>query len=838
MARSNTSVATVVSKDATILAAHEELSTLEKLSQYVLAKISELTSRRPVFDSRNSSAEVSIHEANYSSLKSHEELAQNCYGRTVIGAEVDNSGNSKRPFSYRITQANVGFIEDGCNVLARNSLVASKLVTTSPGEEAEISARSGTRFLQVKEVRTFDHPTSLLSISQKPNFRLMSIRLLGRAEQSLVKNLRLFVEGAAERSEPDLRQKTPQRAPASQVMPPDDPTWMVSWEDVSLGDSDSSSLGHQFFTRTTAKQEGALNKPRGLTFVEGIAGSGKTSIALGRLKFFANFSTGEHREDYSLKDAGQADFSPSNMVGFVLSHSLKSYLKETASALQIGQLPIQDFQEFRADLSNRFGIARAFKRSQSQAPIFRTQLAWLLAIDTAMSRAAGERLRRVAVDDPKIPKAVQSVVIKMADAMAVCDVEEGQLNFHLLGLADRVVSAVMEAEFRAQEVEIRARMAKEKDRNAREEMRLELDRIAKEEDRNGISELGRRLLSELTVSDLIADVARMQDTPDIVRRAFNTRGIPFNEEIDDSVRSFGALVLGDARSRNRSLTDADVAALAALAAIIADGFDRGGAPNYLYQVRRRTAVFIDEVQDFTEVEILLMGMAVTSAYHQITLSGDRQQRLQLGGAEEYRDLFPFVPRSRQNMQVFLDHNFRQREVLSALSAEVRSVFQGDLNSSPALKHSKVAAAVHTFKSNEEMAALIVERLLTVDAYATVAVIMPSEIEARRWYDLMRDDLAAYHRPALLSHRDDLTRRNDIHFTEVREAKGLEFDVVIVPDISVFDLSTVIGRNQFYVAISRPRHALLLGCQEAEKGDEYVGILVKEGAIVWRPIVSR
>jgi DNA helicase IV len=119
-----------------------------------------------------------------------------------------------------------------------------------------------------------------------------------------------------------------------------------------------------------------------------------------------------------------------------------------------------------------------------------------------------------------------------------------------------------------------------------------------------------------------------------------------------------------------------------------------------------------------------------------------------------------------------------------------------------------------------MASLILQRLLTVDANATVAVITPSELEARRWYDLLVDDLAAYHRPALLSHRDDLTRRNDIHFTEVREAKGLEFDVAIVPDISSFDLESVIGCNQFYVAISRPRHALLMGLNgEAKKGDQ-------------------
>jgi DNA helicase IV len=113
--------------------------------------------------------------------------------------------------------------------------------------------------------------------------------------------------------------------------------------------------------------------------------------------------------------------------------------------------------------------------------------------------------------------------------------------------------------------------------------------------------------------------------------------------------------------------------------------------------------------------------------------------------------------------------------------------------------------------------------------------MPSEQETRRWYDLLREDLAAYHRPALLSHRDDLTRRNDIHFTEVREAKGLEFDVVIIPDLAAFDLQSVIGRNQLYVAVSRPRHALLLGCEDQALDSESLQRLKAHGIITAAPI---
>ena len=264
--------------------------------------------------------------------------------------------------------------------------------------------------------------------------------------------------------------------------------------------------------------------------------------------------------------------------------------------------------------------------------------------------------------------------------------------------------------------------------------------------------------------------------------------------------------------------------------MIADGFDRLEAPAQLYQIRRNTAVFIDEVQDFREIEVLLMGMVVTDSYHQITLSGDRQQQLQIMGVNDFRNLFPLVPRSLRNPTVFLDHNFRQRKELRALSAGIRSVLQEDFQRADDKNETDTVAVMHTFKLQSEMAQFILQRVLTVDANATVAVITPSEIEARVWHDLLRDDLAAYHRPALLSHRDDLTRRNDIHFTEVREAKGLEFDVVIVPNIASFDLDTEIGRNQLYVAVSRPRQALLLGCEERSLGHEGLQKLQANGLI--------
>jgi hypothetical protein len=176
----------------------------------------------------------------------------------------------------------------------------------------------------------------------------------------------------------------------------------------------------------------------------------------------------------------------------------------------------------------------------------------------------------------------------------------------------------------------------------------------------------------------------------------------------------------------------------------------------------------------------------------------------------YDDLFPLVPRVQHNRSIFLDHNFRQRPELALLSIGFRSLIQKDrrieVDGDP-----RVPPTVYKYASQERMAAFILEKIRQVPSDATVAVIMPTIEGAKVWFDLLDDDLGSYHRTALLSQREELTRRFKVHFTEVRETKGLEFNVVIVPDLSSFALDTSIGQNQTYVAISRAKQSLVLGC---------------------------
>jgi hypothetical protein len=297
------------------LAAREEVSTLEKLSRAVWSVMSEF-SKRPNFTGKISDVDLSINEVRQSKLKGYEELAHHCYGRTITGQEIDSNDRVVGRFTFRITQANVG--EADCSIVARNSPLATQLVTAQPGDEAEVKVPRGMRYLEVGEVRAFEGPSSLLTPSQPPNFRRMTIRRSGIRQLISVNDLRGFVRaigtlGSSAPGENETRPILPERSVSKHEIEADivvrsdnvDPTWLYDWSGIYLGSADTQSLGHQFFTQTSPDQERSLNNPRGVTFVEGIGGSGKTSVALGRLKFFANFATGENREFYNLQIAAE-----------------------------------------------------------------------------------------------------------------------------------------------------------------------------------------------------------------------------------------------------------------------------------------------------------------------------------------------------------------------------------------------------------------------------------------------------------------------------------------------------------------------------------------------------
>jgi len=123
------------------------------------------------------------------------------------------------------------------------------------------------------------------------------------------------------------------------------------------------------------------------------------------------------------------------------------------------------------------------------------------------------------------------------------------------------------------------------------------------------------------------------------------------------------------------------------------------------------------------------------------------------------------------------------------------------------------------------------KLTALPDTASVVVISPSWETAQAWFDRIGPSLESAFRNPIVSDRARLTERLKTHFTTALDAKGLEFDVAVVPDISEFSDADPIALNGLYVAVSRPRHAILLGCRHSTVGHKVVKQLCHRGDLV-------
>jgi DNA helicase IV len=307
----------------------------------------------------------------------------------------------------------------------------------------------------------------------------------------------------------------------------------------------------------------------------------------------------------------------------------------------------------------------------------------------------------------------------------------------------------------------------------------------------------------------------------------NALAVRFAEQLETAIDAADQTAR---RLDDRLITDDDVVTALCFNALVCDQFERDikDIP-YLRTFSDRVGVFIDEYQDFSEQQVFLMGFRAKRKYRQITVAGDGSQRLHAGGIERIDRAFPYISESVR--QIALDKNFRQSKWLAQLSNRFRGFTNGgiDYNGKEPCR-----APIHAFDDRREFAGYIVSKISLLPGAASVVVISSTVETARSWFNLMAPSLESAFRNPIVSDRARLTERLKTHFTTPLEAKGLEFDVAVVPDISEFNEVDAISLNGLYVAVSRPRHALLLGCERSSLGHMVVKQLLDRGdlAPVW------
>jgi hypothetical protein len=117
----------------------------------------------------------------------------------------------------------------------------------------------------------------------------------------------------------------------------------------------------------------------------------------------------------------------------------------------------------------------------------------------------------------------------------------------------------------------------------------------------------------------------------------------------------------------------------------------------------------------------------------------------------------------------------------------------------------------------------------------VVVVSATEETVRGWFGMMAPTLESRFRNPIISDRARLTERLKTHFTTPLQAKGLEFDVAVVPNIAEFSDADLIALNGLYVGVSRPRYALLLGCEAPHAAHIVVKQLCLRSDLIPQPL---
>ena len=722
------------------------------------------------------------------------EIRTRAYGRAVYLRRVGD-GELR---SWRIAQANYGFPEVG--VINRLSRVAQMLASVDVGDDVRLPNGDECEVLGIAH---FERHMGNELLHNYQNFRSMDLAAseldfiasdLAATFSIRLDELKALLKG----------ESLPER-----------PTAVVAR-------GADEALGAHFYTRTTELQEELLQRESsGLLVVLGVAGSGKTSVALGRAKVLCDRTKeeGEDEPDF---------FRPETAVGFVLSAQLSTYLAHAKNALNLHDMPVREYRELRNGMFNNRQIDHGGYTFASldvePTRAIEGRMAWLAAADIAVAEEVADRLLS-AVEalpgegDPGRRRAPTARARTPEQREALAGI------WHTFTLdIERIVDGLLRDEA-ARPFRLEALAARIDDARARFATALEASLAWKGADnsesrQNVRSSVRERIVRAIRITDAYASA--------VASKAFRTTLLGRLGGSDD-----GAVARASERLAGKRLSETDVDVLLALIHVLSIGYqgrkDRDPI-SHIDESEYYSQVFIDEFQDFTEVQLFLMGEQADPRRRAITVVGDFCQQLTTGGKRDLATCFPHSSPEERRENLLLE-NKRQLGRLARLSQRFREVVLGEPPPAEPIAFAETGqiARLLCVKGAEEVESELLSEILRIDREQSLAVVCPSREVAEKLHTALRDELSEQFRESRLSQQADLTRRYYVHFTTALEAKGLEFDAVIVPHLERFDLDNAVHANGSYVAVSRPRASLTL-IAVSRMLDERIKRLAQEGLL--------
>ncbi len=534
----------------------------------------------------------------------------------------------------------------------------------------------------------------------------------------------------------------------------------------------------------------------GLVVVLGVAGSGKTSVALGRTKVLCDQIPEEGEERF---------FRTESAVGFVLSARLCTYLERTCKQLSLYDMPVREYHHLRGQLMElrRLDDSGFEREVTGERGELEGTIVWLHAADVSVARHLSNELRVAVASPPPERESVRRTVARRTGEQeeALAELWTGLVK-GVAGVADSLLNGRSGSHFRLEGLaarldEVRARFARELEASpawtgaAHRELR-----------QNVRSAVRERIVRALRLPEAYAVV--------IAEGALRDQLLSAKGRVEEQ-EARTAIERASTRIKARRLSDPDLDVLLSLAHVMSLGYrgreDRDPI-SHLTEPQWYTQVFIDEFQDFTEVQLFLMGAQAHPDRRTVTVVGDYHQKLTQGRRIDLAAAFPWATPEETRPGVLLE-NKRQTGALARLSQRFREEVLGDSPEVALTFSSGEERPRFVDAGDEELEDAVYEEIVRIPKHKSVAVVCPNEGLAQKLEEALRYRLGATYRETRLSSRADLLARFYVHFTTALEAKGLEFDATVVPALDGYQLGDPAQANACYVALSRPRTGLSL-----------------------------
>ncbi len=505
----------------------------------------------------------------------------------------------------------------------------------------------------------------------------------------------------------------------------------------------------------------------GLCILQGGAGSGKTTVALHRLAFL------------SFSDPGT--FRPDNMLFVVRQPALVKYVSRILPSLDVAEVKVKSYADFSADAA-RSVVKGRLRRIVAEAPAEVGRLKKHPGILVAMERQAQRR----------VEQARDLVSRQVAGKPGAADIE-------------RAVGARLD----------------EEDRPLCLRLRMALGAIETADAPEDTKERARRAVTEVleVAADLIGQweelctdralLAPVQEpgrpgapalTGPELERALAWTGEQVDEIDDDGIdpaqkRSVDGIE--DAPSMAQRFDPHDCALLLNLCLV------RYGALTAPHRKKplRFSHVAVDEAQDLSAVELRPL-LACTDPLHSMTLAGDIVQKVVFdNGFATWAELCEQLGVAAQHIEP-LRLTYRSTKQITAFAHDALGPL-APAEAPRAVRDGK-PVEVFTFDEPGEELAFLAENLRAVMAReprASVAVLCRYPERARFFYKMLRDADVPRLRLVLA---DEFPFTPGVDVTFVENAKGLEYDYVVLPDLT----------REMYPDQAAARHLLHIGATRA------------------------